>query len=80
MPGMSGLDLQAKLNAERCQIPAIFITVHGDEEIRLQAMRAGAVEFLPKPFDDELRSKAFGQVSSVELTGTTHEKNAGGSS
>ena len=54
MPGMSGLDLQAKLNAERCQIPTIFIMGHGDEEMRLQAMRAGAVEFLPKPFDDEL--------------------------
>jgi FixJ family two-component response regulator len=54
MPGMSGLDLQARLNAEHCQIPTIFITAHGDEAMRLQAMRAGAVEFLPKPFDDEL--------------------------
>ena len=54
MPGMSGLDLLARLNAERCQIPTIFITAHGDESMRLQAMRAGAVEFLPKPFDDEL--------------------------
>jgi FixJ family two-component response regulator len=54
MPGMSGLDLQARLNAERCSIPTIFITAHGDEAMRLQAMRAGAVEFLPKPFDDEL--------------------------
>ena len=41
------------MNAERCQIPTIFITAHGDEEMQLQAMRAGAVEFLPKPFDDE---------------------------
>src|SRR5258707_2900294 len=54
MPGMSGLELQAKLNAEHCRIPTIFITAHGDEEMRLQALRAGAVEFLPKPFDDEL--------------------------
>jgi len=51
MPGMSGLDLQAKLNAEHCPIPIIFITAHGDEEMRLQAMRAGAVKFLAKPFD-----------------------------
>jgi FixJ family two-component response regulator len=51
MPGMSGLDLQAKLNADRCPIPIIFITAHGDEEMRLQAMRAGAVKFLAKPFD-----------------------------
>jgi FixJ family two-component response regulator len=54
MPGMSGLDLQTRLNAEHCQIPTIFITAHGDEAMRLQAMRAGAVEFLPKPFDDEI--------------------------
>jgi len=54
MPGMSGLDLQSRLNAEHCQIPTIFITAHGDQDMRLQAMRAGAVEFLSKPFDDEL--------------------------
>jgi FixJ family two-component response regulator len=53
MPGMSGLELQARLNAEHCKIPTIFITAHGDEELRFQALRAGAVEFLPKPFDDE---------------------------
>jgi FixJ family two-component response regulator len=54
MPGISGLDLQAKLNAERCRIPTIFITAHGDEKMRMQALRAGAVEFLAKPFDDEV--------------------------
>jgi FixJ family two-component response regulator len=54
MPGMSGLELQARLNAERCKIPTIFITAHGDEDMRFQALRAGAVEFLPKPFDDEV--------------------------
>jgi FixJ family two-component response regulator len=53
MPGMSGLQLQAKLIAERCRIPIIFITAHGDEKMRLQALRAGAVEFLAKPFDEE---------------------------
>ena len=53
MPGMSGLELQAQLNAERCRIPIIFITAHGDEKMRMQALRAGAVEFLAKPFDDE---------------------------
>ena len=51
MPGMSGLDLQAKLNADRCPIPTIFITAHGDEDMRLQAMRGGAVKFMVKPFD-----------------------------
>ena len=53
MPGMSGLELQTHLNSERCRIPTIFITAHGDEKMRLQALRAGAVEFLSKPFDDE---------------------------
>ncbi len=53
MPGMSGLELQAKLNAERSPIPIIFITVHGDENTRKQALSAGAMELLVKPFDDE---------------------------
>ena len=53
MPGMSGLELQAKLNADHCRIPTIFITAHGDEKMRMQALRAGAVEFVTKPFDDE---------------------------
>jgi FixJ family two-component response regulator len=53
MPGMSGLELQAKLNADRYRIPTIFITAHGDEKMRMHALRAGAVEFLAKPFDDE---------------------------
>ena len=54
MPGMSGLDLQAKLNSQNCRIPTIFITAHGDASIRMQALRAGAVEFLAKPFSDDV--------------------------
>jgi FixJ family two-component response regulator len=54
MSGMSGLDLQAKLNDEQVRIPTIFITAHGDARMRMQALRAGAVEFLAKPFDDEV--------------------------
>jgi FixJ family two-component response regulator len=53
MPGMSGLELQARLNAERYRIPTIFITAHGDTVARMQAIRAGAVEFLAKPFNDD---------------------------
>lgn len=53
MPGMSGLELQARLNEARKRIPIIFITADGDEKLRLQALRAGAVEFLTKPFDDQ---------------------------
>lgn len=53
MPGISGLELQMKLNVDECSIPTIFITAHGDERMRLQAMRSGAVKFLTKPFDGE---------------------------
>lgn len=53
MPGMSGLELQARLNEDHQRIPIIFITAHGDEDMRLQALRRGAVEFLAKPFDEE---------------------------
>src|SRR5260370_17106532 len=53
MPGMSGLELQARLNAEHCRIPTIFITAHGDAKMRMQALPAGPVEFLPNPFTDE---------------------------
>jgi FixJ family two-component response regulator len=52
MPGMSGLELQAKLKAERCRIPVILITAHGDDEMRSLALRDGAAEFLTKPFND----------------------------
>ena len=53
MPGMSGLELQAELNSAHCRIPTIFITAHGGTKMRMQALRAGAVEFMAKPFDDE---------------------------
>jgi len=58
MPGMSGLDLQARLNTEQCPIPTIFITAHGEEKLRLQAMRGGAVKFLAKPFDGAILLEA----------------------
>jgi FixJ family two-component response regulator len=54
MPGMSGLELQATLNAKQSRIPIIFITAHGDAKMKIQALKAGAVEFLSKPFDDEV--------------------------
>jgi FixJ family two-component response regulator len=53
MSVMSGLELQARLNADQIRIPTIFITAHGDERMRMQALRAGAVEFLAKPFDNK---------------------------
>src|ERR1700746_1541610 len=57
MPKMSGLQLQAKLKEEECNIPIIFITAHGDARMRIRAMREGAVEFLAKPFDHHLLLK-----------------------
>ena len=57
MPKMSGLQLQAKLKEEECNVRIIFITAHGDARMRIQAMREGAVEFLAKPFDHHLLLK-----------------------
>ena len=57
MPKMSGLELQARLKEQECNVPIIFITAHGDARMRIQAMRRGAVEFLAKPFDHQLLLK-----------------------
>jgi FixJ family two-component response regulator len=54
MPGMSGLELQARFKEEQCNIPIIFITSNGSGKTRIQAMREGAVEFLRKPLDLQL--------------------------
>jgi FixJ family two-component response regulator len=66
MPGMSGLDLQARLNTEQVRIPIIFITAHADERVRMLAMSSGAVELLAKPFDDEALLGSVRAALSVE--------------
>jgi FixJ family two-component response regulator len=53
LPGASGLDLQSQLNREQIPIPVIFMTGHGDVPMSVRAMKAGAVDFLPKPFRDQ---------------------------
>jgi RNA polymerase sigma factor (sigma-70 family) len=53
LPGISGLALQRQLVEANVQIPIIFITAHGDVPMTVRAMKAGAVEFLPKPFHDQ---------------------------
>jgi FixJ family two-component response regulator len=53
MPGVSGLALQERLAAARHRLPIIFITGHGDITMSVRAMKAGAVDFLPKPFNDQ---------------------------
>jgi FixJ family two-component response regulator len=53
LPGLGGLDLQAQLAAAKISIPIIFITGHGDIPMTVKAMKAGAIEFLTKPFRDQ---------------------------
>ena len=53
LPGMNGLELQQKLSANRCEIPIIFITAHGDDAARVRALKDGALEYLFKPFSEE---------------------------
>src|SRR6202044_1084461 len=53
-PGLTGLDLQRLVASERTDTPIIFITAYGDVPMTVQAMKAGAVEFLTKPFNDEV--------------------------
>ena len=59
MPGMSGLELQQHLATIQYPIPLIFITAHGDAEARARALRAGAVDFLYKPFSEEVLLRAI---------------------
>jgi len=54
LPGLNGLELQKRVAAERTDMPIIFITGHGDVPMTVQAMKAGAVEFLTKPFNDDV--------------------------
>lgn len=59
MPGMNGLQLQSHLAAVSCKIPIIFITAYDNKESRQQALQAGAVAFLGKPYSDELLLQAL---------------------
>ena len=62
MPGLSGLDLQLELAKVGVQMPIIFVTGHGDIPMSVQAMKAGAVEFLAKPFRDQALLDALNQA------------------
>jgi FixJ family two-component response regulator len=62
LPGISGLDLQKRVAVERTDMPVIFITGYGDVPTTVQAMKAGAAEFLMKPFDDGVLLRAIGQA------------------
>jgi len=59
LPDLNGLELQKLIGTDRADMPIIFITGHGDVPMTVQAMKAGAVEFLTKPFDDEVLLSAI---------------------
>ena len=59
LPNLNGLELQKLIAADRVEMPIIFITGHGDVPMTVQAMKAGAVEFLTKPFDDDVLLNAI---------------------
>lgn len=59
MPGMNGLSLHHRLIASNYLIPTVFITAHGDEEDRSRALKDGAVDFLYKPFSEEVLMRAI---------------------
>jgi FixJ family two-component response regulator len=67
LPGLSGLDLQRELAAAQITMPIIFITGHGDIPMTVQAMKAGAVEFLTKPFRDQDLLDAIAQAMARDL-------------
>lgn len=73
MPGLNGLELQKRVAAEHPDIPVIFITGHGDVPKTVQAMKAGAVEFLTKPFDDEVLLSAVRQALERSRRAIAHD-------
>jgi FixJ family two-component response regulator len=83
LPDLSGLDLQLELIKLNVQIPIIFITAHGDIPMSVRAMKAGAVEFLSKPFSDEALLNAVEQTIKCSEIGqvkksAAHQNGPGG--
>jgi FixJ family two-component response regulator len=77
LPGLNGLELQKRVVAERTDMPIIFITGHGDVPMTVQAMKAGAVEFLTKPFSNDVLLTAIRNAldrSRAALTGEAQLK------
>jgi len=74
LPDLTGLDLQQRIGPERSDLPIIFITGHGDIPMSVRAMKAGAVEFLTKPFDDEMLLQAI--AGAIERSRTARGRQA----
>ena len=75
MPDLDGLELQERLAPERGDLPIIFITGHGDIPMSVRAMKAGAIEFLTKPFGDSVLLNAIGQA--IERSQAALDEEAG---
>jgi FixJ family two-component response regulator len=73
LPGLNGLDLQKRVAIDRIDMPIIFITGHGDVPMTVQAMKAGAVEFLTKPFGDEVLLSAIRHALERSRAALAHE-------
>ena len=73
LPGLNGLELQQRVAAERTDMPIIFITGHGDIPMTVRAMKAGAIEFLTKPFSDEALLNAIRQALQRSRLALSHE-------
>ncbi len=74
LPGLNGLELQKRVAGERTEMPIIFITGHGDVPKTVQAMKAGAVEFLTKPFSDEVLLSAIRQALEYSRAALGHQE------
>jgi FixJ family two-component response regulator len=74
LPDLNGLDLQKRIGADRSDMPIIFITGHGDVPMTVRAMKAGAVEFLTKPFGDDVLLSAI--ASAIERSRAALEQQA----
>jgi FixJ family two-component response regulator len=77
MPRLSGLDLQKRMAEINLQIPIVFITGHGDVRTSVRAMKAGAVEFLTKPFDDRDLLEAIQQAIKGDREARQHQAELG---
>jgi FixJ family two-component response regulator len=73
LPDLSGLDLQKRIAVDRIDMPIIFITGYGDVPMTVQAMKAGAVEFLTKPFGDDVLLNAIRNAIERSQTALRHE-------
>ena len=78
LPGMSGLDFQDKLSGTNVEIPIVFMTGHGDIPMSVRAMKAGAVDFLPKPFRDQDMLDAVGRAIEADRTRRSSQQASSG--